>query len=416
MRRLAVGLGALAVALAAGGAAVAATDYPVLFDAVWKTVDESFYDPTFGGRDWKAIGARYRARLGSVHDDKAFRALADGMLGELKVSHLYLVPPQTSQASGAGIGANTLEIGDLRTVIEVAPLSDAWRKGIRPGDVLTGPPEALRGPLGSTASVAVKGCDGKARTLQVRRESAFWPPARPAFSWTTIATRAGVRFGYMRIDRFDDGAAEMADQAMADLGKTQGIVIDVRHNSGGNVSAMRLGSYFTPDREMPVVALFAQPWLKALGRPVTAADVAAAPKIVGVYTTEGVMQAVGEHQGAAVFYTEALGAKRYAGPVVVLIGEDTGSAAEGFAWLMKLETKARLIGRPTAGALLSSDKFELPGGWTLTVPVQGLWGADGQDYRDKAVPPHELIPQARADLCAGRDPELERAMDLLGAG
>ena len=419
MRRTAAGLAALVLAIGAAGSAAAQGaqkgDYPALFDQVWKTIDEGFYDPTFGGRDWKAIGARYRARLAGVRDDKGFAALAGEMLGELKVSHLHLSPPSTSTASGAGIGVETREIAGARTVVEVAPLSDAWAKGLRPGDVLAGEPEALRGPLGSTATVAVRSCDGRARTLSVRRERALWPPAKPGFTWSTIATGPGARFGYLRIDRFDDGAAEIADQAMADLGKTQGLIIDVRRNSGGNASALRLASYFTRPGERPSFALFAQPWLKALGRPVTAEDVRKGPRIVRAYTTEAVQKAVGDNNGAAVFYIEDLGDKRYAGPVVVLIGEDTGSAAEGFAWTMREETSARLIGRQSAGALLSSDTVELRGGWKLTLPIQGIWGADGRDYGDKAVPPHEVVPLTRADLCAGRDPDLQRAMAVLGA-
>src|SRR5688572_3817186 len=126
MRRLAAVLGGVLLAAGAGQAWAAQTDYPALFDQVWKTVDEGFYDPTFGGRNWRAIGDRYRARLPSVRDDKAFRALADEMLGELKVSHLHLSPPSTSTASGAGIGVETREMGGARIVVEVAPLSDAW--------------------------------------------------------------------------------------------------------------------------------------------------------------------------------------------------------------------------------------------------------------------------------------------------
>ena len=147
----------------------------------------------------------------------------------------------------------------------------------------------------------------------------------------------------------------------------------------------------------------------------TAQDVRNGPKVVGAYTTEAIMKAVGDNKGAAVFYIEDLGDKRYGGPVVVLIGEETGSAAEGFAWTMRQDTKARLVGRPTAGALLSSDTVELTGGWKLVLPVQGIWGPDGKDYGDKAVPPHETVPLTRADLCAGRDPDLDRAMKILGA-
>lgn len=399
------------MALAAGASSAQAPSprYARLFDAAWKGVDEGFYDPSFHGVDWKAVGDRYRARLGAVRDDAGFARLAGQMLGELKSSHLFISPPSTSNAAATGIGA---EVSD-GLVTEVALLSDAWRKGMRPGQTLIGPPEALRGELGSMAQVAVKACDGRVLKLSVRREKAFWPPAGPAFYWTRITTRAGWKVGYLRVDRFDDGAAGLIDQAMAELKGTQGLIIDVRANSGGNTSALRLASYFT-GAEQPAIALFAQPYLKALGRPVSAADVARAPKVSGVYTDEGVFKAVGAGGGQAVFYTEDVGDKGYRGPVAVLIGADTGSAGEGFAWMMKLKTRARLIGRRTAGALLSSDSVDLGEGWKLTLPAQGLWGPDGQDFGDRPVQPDEALPRGRADLCSGRDRDLERAMEVVG--
>src|SRR5262249_55322042 len=77
------------------------------------------------------------------------------------------------------------------------------------------------------------------------------------------------------------------------------------------------------------------------------------------YTDAGVFQVVGEHGGAAAFWTEDVGEERYKAPVIVLTGEDTGSAAEGFAWFMRLKTDAKFIGRPTAGAFLGGETFDL---------------------------------------------------------
>jgi carboxyl-terminal processing protease len=113
---------------------------------------------------------------------------------------------------------------------------------------------------------------------------------------------------------------------------------------------------------------------------------------------------------------EDLGERRYRGPVVVLIGAGTGSAAEGFALAMQRMTRARLIGEPTAGYILSGEEVEIAPGWSLTVPTAGIWSADGEDTGDKPVAPHERIPERRADLCAGRDRAAERAVAILTGG
>jgi len=101
--------------------------------------------------------------------------------------------------------------------------------------------------------------------------------------------------------------------------------------------------------------------------------------------------------------------------VILLIGENTGSAAEGFAWLMKLKTHAVLMGRRTAGELLSSEEFELAHGWKVVLPTAGIWGPDGENFGDKPVQPDFTVPTSRQDLCDGRDPAVEQAFDRLVA-
>src|ERR1700753_1781181 len=142
---LALGGAALLGLTAAGPAPPPASDYPKIFEAVWSDVDQNFYDPTFHGIDWRATGARYRARLAGVHDDKAFSALMGAMLGELQVSHTHLTPPSASSARGVGVGMDLMTVDGAPTVADLAPLSDGRRTGLRVGDRLEGPPEALYG-------------------------------------------------------------------------------------------------------------------------------------------------------------------------------------------------------------------------------------------------------------------------------
>jgi carboxyl-terminal processing protease len=397
-----------AMAAFAAPATAQQNEYSRLFDALWSTVNENYYDPHFRGTDWAAQRERYRPRAEAARNDAEFRVVASEMLGEIQSSHLYISPP--ARRSGASrIGARFATMGDDVVVAEVAPLSDAYRQGLRPGDRLLSSQDHLLGDVGTNATLRVRSCDGRRRTLSVRREQAFWPPEHPGFRWRQIRTGADRRIGYMRIDRFDDGAAALADQAMNELDNVDAIIIDVRNNSGGNVSAMRLASYFNGGRPEPGVILLARPYLEALGRPVTAADIAAAPRIDRAYTTEAVFNAIRANNGGAAFWTDT-NERQFSGRVFVLISEQTGSAAEGFAWTMRLSTSARLIGTQTAGALLSSESFDIGQGWSVTIPVHGLWGPDGTDYADRAVPPHEVIAPTREDLCAGRDPVLDAAL------
>ncbi|MEW5684399.1 MAG: S41 family peptidase [Pseudomonadota bacterium] len=412
MKRLLLAMSA-ACALALGGTSAAAPKpYAPLFEEVWGTVGRELYDPHFAGQDWNALGARYRSRLGEAKDDATFARLANAMLAELRLSHLYLNMPDASRAAGStGIGAEVEEVAGERVVVEVAPLSAAQRAGVRVGDRIRNP-KALVGALGAETALEVVGCDGAVRTVTTRHERAAWPPARPAFSWRQVTPRKGVTLGYIRIDRFDDGAAGFADLAMDDLKDTQGVVIDVRRNSGGNLSALRLASYFI-DGSRPAVALVIRPYLQGLGRPFSAADMAALAPVRGAYTDAGVFEAIEAGKGAAAYWSEDLGAKRYRGKVVVVTSAATGSAGEGFAAMMRDLANAPSVGQPTAGYILSSERYKLSDGWVLTIPTSGVWGPDARDYGDKPVPPTVAVPRAAADYCRADDPDLAAAVDLL---
>lgn len=408
----AAALAAASILLAAGTATGQSSSQTraEVFDGVVKTVSEQFYDPAFHGVNWSDVQARYRTRLDTVTDDAGLQQLITQMLAELKSSHLYVY--RTTPGSKGGLAARIEPVEGADTVLELAPLSDARAKGLRPGDRIVGGVAAVEGPAGTVADVDVQRCDGAKTQLKIRRERWLFPEEHPGWSWARIRVAPGKVIGYIRVDRFDDGAAELADQAMEELSSTQGLVIDVRTNSGGNISALRLASYFV-DHGGPTVALMTRPYLEKLGRSVTAADVAAAPKVIGRYRTADVMEALSKGPGAATFYAEDLGDKRYRAPVVVLIGPGTGSAAENFAWGMKTYSRARLVGAPTAGAILSGDDVEVAPSWSLTVPVAGLWSTTGEDLGDKPVTPHELVPETRVDICAGRDRGAERAIAII---
>jgi len=186
----------------------------------------------------------------------------------------------------------------------------------------------------------------------------------------------------------------------------------VRAGGGGNLSSLRLVSYFAGPSK-PAVALLAQPYLKALGRPVAKADIDRLPPTRGAYTNAAIFSAIKQGKGAAIYFTDDVGPKRYKGKVVVVMGKDTGSAGEGFAAEMRMLAHATLIGRPTAGYLLSSDRFPLANGWTLTIPVDGVWAPDGSDFRDKPTLPDVTVTRTAADLCRADDRDLARAQEVL---
>jgi carboxyl-terminal processing protease len=58
-----------------------------VFEEVWRTVHEHFYDPTFHGLDWVAVGAKYRLLAPAAGSDVERSAVFNRMLSELAASH-----------------------------------------------------------------------------------------------------------------------------------------------------------------------------------------------------------------------------------------------------------------------------------------------------------------------------------------
>jgi carboxyl-terminal processing protease len=388
------------------------SNYSELFEAVWQTINDNFYDPTFGGVDWKAVRQKYQPEVAKVSDDNSFVTLAYRMMRELHVSHLELVPRQLAQ-SGIAIRSRRIEGKSIITTVAIA--SDAQKQGLRLGDQLNTPPNELIGQIGTPATVRVQGCDGRERTLQVRRENPWWPPEHPSLRWRSVEQSTGRRIGYIKIPRFDDDAAPLIDVAMTALKGTSGLIIDLRDDSGGNLSFLRLVSYLIPGPRM-TVALLSRPFLERLGSAPELVDVSKVAHVSGAYTTAAIIEAMKGNNGGAAFYTEDVGDRFYHGRVVVLINSGTGSASEGFAAVMKGQKSVTLVGHTTLGALLGGERFDLPGGWVLTVPTHASWGPDGKRYIDQAVTPDIEVTWTRQYLCEGRDPDIAKALDLFGSG
>src|SRR5258708_7146707 len=401
-------LGTLVIVAAQAPSQTAHSNYDELFRSTWQTINDNYFDPAFHGADWQEVRRRYEPRLSSVTNDSEFLSLAYQMMGELHTSHLELSPPAPPSQS---IGVRGTAIGYAWMVTQVSTASDAQRQGLRPGDLILNVKE-IRGLPGSKASVNVQGCDGSKRTIEVRREETWSPPERPSIRWKRVQQAPGRAIGYIRASRFDDDAAPLIDEAMSQLGDTDALIIDVRDNSGGNISPTRLVSYFVDGRQLSV-ALLSRPFLTKLGSTPEQIDVKTLPQVSGAYTTRGIIEAMAKNGGGAAFYTEDVEKKRYRGKVVVLMNHGTGSAAEGFAWGMKMQTKGTIIGTKTAGALLGAERFDLLGGWVLTVPTHAGWGPDGKQYIDKPVSPDIEVQWVRDDYCAQRDPDLSKALAVL---
>jgi carboxyl-terminal processing protease len=189
--------------------------------------------------------------------------------------------------------------------------------------------------------------------------------------------------GYLYLSAFEpsDVVAE-CDEALAALRQTRALVVDNRSSAGGNrAEVYRIVARFLR------CPLAAPPW----------------------YTR-------GERRQWPVI--APAGTCRYRRPVVVLVNGLTFSAAELFADLMMRLPDVTVLGETTAGGSSGWDEdalghHTLPSGLRLRIPTVDGRGADGTPWETVGVRPRVHVPQSEDDLDAGRDRQLERALDLL---
>jgi len=100
------------------------------------------------------------------------------------------------------------------------------------------------------------------------------------------------------------------------------------------------------------------------------------------------------------------------GPKAMLIDENAGSGGDFLPWLFRQNDLGPLIGRRTWGGLVGVLGFPvLMDGGGVTAPNLGFWTEEeGFGIENVGVPPDIEVEQWPAEVIAGGDPQLERAI------
>jgi tricorn protease len=104
------------------------------------------------------------------------------------------------------------------------------------------------------------------------------------------------------------------------------------------------------------------------------------------------------------------------GPRIMIINEYAGSAGDTLPWMFRMAGLGQLVGKRTWGAGIGAflEIPELVDGGTILAPnrgfyhpQQGVW-----DIENKGVAPDVEVEMFPADWRAGRDPQLEKAVQV----
>jgi C-terminal processing protease CtpA/Prc len=110
----------------------------------------------------------------------------------------------------------------------------------------------------------------------------------------------------------------------------------------------------------------------------------------------------------------ASGSFAYTNPVVVLINGSTFSAGELCTEILKQLPNVTAIGDTTGGGSCGGNyKYYLPSGKMIHVGTLDSRRYDGLPWESIGIAPDIRIEQTGADIIAGRDKQLEYAIEML---
>jgi tricorn protease len=367
-----------------------------MFDDAWRTMKYRFYDPEMHGKDWDAMRAKYQPLVAHVGERQELINIINEMIGELNASH-------TGAAAGGGqTGETRVQTVHLGVELEAdepagryrvthvyadGPADKDWVK-VSAGDYLiaiNGQPvkagdnywQMLNHRLNRKIEVTFNSKPAEDGAWKTRIE----PISSGAYSqlryerWVSqrremVDKLSNGRIGYLHIQAMNQPSLRKFEKEIRENRNKEALIIDQRWNGGGNI-------------EQELLAILLQRQYQ-------------------------IWQPRGTEPSGRPF-------AGFFGPKVVLQNHRSGSNAEMFPAGFRALGLGKVIGTPTAGAVIGTGSYSLIDGSTVRTPGVGVFLADQKrtNMENYGVPPDILVENTPEDNLAGRDRQLEVAVQEL---
>lgn len=371
----------------------AAAERAYLFEHAWRQTAKKFYVEDLHGVDWPAMKAAYARFLPHIDNNHDFAELISELQGELNASHTggrYRPSrPDGDQTAALGFFPDAAHTGAGVRIAEIMDGSPLLRSGtrIRPGVILTAidgtviPAGANWYPLlnhkaGTPIRVSLVDPAGGAPWEETVRPISWGEQGRLLYQRWVRSRRAEVerlsqgRIGYAHIRGMNDGAyREIFDEIFGlSVGK-EAIVLDTRFNGGGNLV------------EALTTFLSGEVYYRAVPRG----------------------REIGVEPG-----------QRWTRPSIVVMNEGNYSDAHCFPTAYTSLGLGQTVGMQVPGTC-TSVWWERLQDRTLTfgIPQVGYLDRAGDLTENKHLDPDHQVDNDPALEAAGRDQQLEKAVEVL---
>lgn len=367
-------------------------EWAEMFDDAWRTMKYRFYDPQMHGMDWDAARAKYRPLVDYVGDRQELLNIINEMIGELNASHTGAAPPPRGAASGVSTGHLGVDLESDSTagryrvthVYEDGPADKDWVR-VNVGDYLiaiNGKPvragdnywELLNNRLNRKSEVTFNNKPSEDGAWRTRIET-ISPNAYSQLRYERwvkerrkkVDELSGGRIGYVHIQAMNQPSLRKFEKEIREFRNKEALVIDQRWNGGGNI-------------EQELLAILVQ-------------------RQYQIWQPRGTEPAGRPFAG-------------FFGPKIVLQNWRSASNAEMFPAGFRALGLGKVIGTPTAGAVIGTGSYSLIDGSTVRTPGVGVFLADPKrtNMENYGVQPDMLVDNLPEDNLAGRDRQLETAV------
>lgn len=371
-----------------------------IYQEVWDAVNNNYVYTDFNGKDWQAIGDKYKALIQKGLSDDDFHAAMREMVFELGDEHSAFLSPEDVKEDEArlagsqdfvGIGAMVTIMNDGQEAIitSIYPGSPAEKAGLRSHDKImnvgglpvidpeTGESRTL-GEAGTEVTITVQrpGEEPREMTLTRARTGGKLP--------IDYCIVQGTRIGYIFFPTFyDDSIDEQTREALEKMtsdGPLEGLILDNRMNGGGSSAVAE-----------PVLGYFTD-------------------GVQGHYVTRE------ERQPFEVYGENINGSQEV--PLVILVDTDTVSFGEIFSGILRLSGRAKIVGQNTLGNVEVLFGYSFSDGsraWIASATFEPVGEESGIWERTGIIPDH-LVPTRWDLFTEATDPALAKAVEILLEG
>ena len=377
-------------------------EWKQIFDEAWRINRDYFYAPNMHGVDWAKQKSKYAAFLPHVATRSDLNRVLQWMSSELAVGHHNvgggdtLAEPRT--VPGGLLGAD-YEVANGRYRLKKVYGGLNWNPQLRapltePGvNAKTGeyllavngkdlrPPTNLYSLFENTSGKIVEitlgpNADGSgsrtAQVVPVANESALRNRDWVEGNLKKVDKATGGRVAYVYVPNTSTAGHAYFKRYFYPQVNKEGVIVDERFNGGGSVA-----DYYIDILQRPFIANWAMRYGADLKTPFASIQ----------------------------------------GPKAMIIDETAGSGGDLLPWMFRKFKVGPLVGQRTWGGLVGILGFPtLMDGGSITAPNLAIWTQeDGWVVENEGVPPDIEVEQTPADVIAGRDPQLEKAIEVVMA-